>query len=974
MKKAFFYLLFSLLLIQCHSTQKAMDQQKDQTEAQNGGQTAGRPDKAYIPQDPDVRVGKLPNGMTYYIRHNAKPENKAYMLLPLKVGSVVEDDDQQGLAHFMEHMNFNGTKHFKKNELIDFLQKMGVRFGADLNAFTSFDKTVYILPIPLDDSTNLDKGLLVLHDWAYFATLDDEEIEKERGVVLEEYRLGRGAEERMRRKWWPVLLKGSRYAERLPIGKKEILETFPPETLRRFHKDWYRPDLEAVIVVGDVDPDKVEAKLKEMFADIPAPVNPRERKYYSVPDHEETLVAVASDPEAAFNNVMVVYKDHGDHKPMQTAEDYRRHLQERLFAKMFNNRMDDLKDSENPPFTYGWAMHGPFVAQTKDAFVLTAYTAPEKRKYALRTLLREAKKAREFGFTQVELDRAKKELMADIEQKYQNRNTTRSRDFAWKYESHFTEQTPIPSIEWEYNMHKWYLPQITLEDVNVLGKKFIHDDNRVVVVTGLEKEGLEPVTEDDVRKIIRETDAEKLAKAAEEKQTGPLMKEKPAPGKIVKEERNDKLGTVTFYLDNGAQVTYKKTDFKKDEILMQYWKYGGKSLLSDEELKKTNYAFAAVPEAGVNGFSQKELRKILAGKKVKTKPAVDKIDTYGNGETRPKDLETMLQLTYLYFTKPNYDPKAFESWKKKQAFLINYANKPMIQFYLAFDRYMHKGDPRYMPMLPTPELLEAQDYKLTYDKFRSFFDGGTDYHYYLIGNFDENQVRDFVRTYIGGLPASGRKGQFKTYPDYTPKGQHEFVYHKGSEPKSMVIYTLEGHAPYNEKDAKLLQAFGEILTNKLIKEIRENESGVYTIRAMSGLRKLPHEKYYLNITFPCGPENARRLAQNAIKVYRDLLTNGPTDEDWQKVKKAWLVQHEQNLKENNYWLNYLSDTDYYGYDPERVLKFKDEVNAITPADIRKAANKYFGKPETEVTAFWFPENYDDQGRPLDKNDRSKNEK
>jgi len=963
-------MLSLVMLTGCHSTKKKMEQseakQPEETVAQ------GRPDKDYIPVDPDVRIGTLPNGMTYYIRHNAKPENKAFMLLPVKVGSIVEDDDQLGLAHFMEHMNFNGTKHFKKNELIDFLQKMGVRFGADLNAFTSFDRTVYILPIPLDKPENLEKGLLVLHDWSHFATLDPEEIDKERGVVLEEYRLGRGAEERMRRKWWPVALKGSRYAERYPIGKKEILETFPPEVLKRFHKDWYRPDLEAVIVVGDVDPDKVEAKLKEMFADVPKPVNPRERKYYKVPNHKETLVAVASDPEASFNTVLVVYKDHGDHKPMRTTEDYRQYLQEKLYAKILNNRLSDLRDSENPPFTYSFAKHGNFIALTKDAFILTAYTSPEKRKEALRTLLREAKKAKEFGFTQAELDRAKKELMANIEQAYKNRHTTESEHYAWQYEGHFTEGEPIPSVEWEYNMYKWFLPKITLEDVNALSKKFIHDDNRVVVVTGLEKKGLEPVTEADVWNIIKETDNERLTQTKQEETVQNLMKEKPAPGKIVKETRNDKLGTVTLYLDNGAVVTYKKTDFKDDEVLMQYWKFGGKSLLSDDELKKTAYAFAAIPEAGVNGLSKKDLRKILAGKKADDTPGIDNIDTYGNAKARPKDLETMFQLNYLHFTKPNYDPKAFESWKKRQAFRINMANNPLYKFILAFQKFVEgNNNPRYIPPIPTKELLDMQDYKLTYDKYRYFFDGAKDYHYYIVGNFDEARLRDYIKTYIGGLPSSTHPGTFKTYPDYTPKGKHEFVYHKGKDPKSMVIYTAAGLAPYNEHDARLLNAYSEILSNKLIKEIRENESGVYTINAYASIRKLPREKYYFGISFPCGPENARRLATNALKVHHDLMEQGPSDEDWQKVKKAWLVQHEQQMKENRYWIKYLADTDYYGFDPERALKFEEELNKITPEDIKRAARKYLLHPESEITGFWFPENYDDQGNPLDKEEEEK---
>ncbi len=964
MKKLLLLFALGILFVQCHSTKKKAEQAMTDQTAQPAGKPAGKPDKDYIPVDPDVRIGKLPNGMTYYIRHNAKPEKKVYMLLPVKVGSVVEDDDQQGLAHFMEHMNFNGTKNFPKNELVDFLQNMGVRFGADLNAFTSFDKTVYILPIPIDKPENLDKGLLVLHDWAYFATLDPQEIDKERGVVLEEYRLGQGAEERMRRKWWPVLLQGSRYAERIPIGKKKILETFHYDVLKRFHKDWYRPDLEAVVIVGDIDPDVVEQKLQKMFADIPAPQNPRERKYYTVPNHKETRVAVASDPEAMFNQVLVTYKAREDYKPMKTVDDYRRKLLTDLYLKMLNNRLDDIKEQANTPYSGAGASYGTFVAQTKEAFVLSAITPADKRLAALDTLLYQAKKAKLYGFTPSEFERAKKELMANIEQAYQNRNTTDSDNFAWQYEENFTLGEPIPSVEWEYNMHKWFLPRIQLSEVNALGKKFIHDDNRVIVVTGLKKKGIPEVTENDVWNTIHKVDAQNIPAPKESTEQLSLMKDKPAPGRIVKETRNDKLGTVTLTLSNGATVTYKKTDFKNDEVLVNYWKFGGKSLLTDDELKKTAFAFKAVPDAGVNGLDKKELRKVLAGKKVQVTPAVDDIDSYGNGKFRPADMETWFQLNFLYYTRPNYDPDAFASWKKRQAFMINLTNNPMYRFLLEYYKFVNRNNPRYVPIFPTKEWIDNQDYKLAFDKFREFFDGAGGYHFYFVGNFDEQKLREYILTYIGGLPASQRPDKYRQLPDYALKGKHQFIYHKGTEPKSMVIIGQYSPAKYNYTDNLYLRAFGEILTNRLIKEIRENESGVYTIRAQAGMRDIPHSKVYMGITFPCGPENAIRLKDKALKLFLDLLQNGPTDDDLNKIKQAWLSQYRKKAKENRFWLSYLADTDYYGYDAARFFAYEDFVNNMTPDDIRRVAQKYLSNPQSDITGIWLPENYDDQGHPL----------
>ncbi len=963
MKKILFYFMTALIFVQCHTTKKTVDKTATVKEKiPTVVDVEEKPDKDYIPTDPDVRIGKLPNGMTYYIRRNKKPEKKMELRLAVKVGSVVEDDDQQGLAHFMEHMNFNGLKHFPKNELVEFLEKMGVRFGADLNAFTSFDETVYILPIPLDKPENLDKGLLVIHDWAYFANLSDDEIDKERGVVLEEYRLGLGPEQRMRKKTIPVLLKGSRYAERLPIGKKKILETFPHDVLRRFHRDWYRPDLEAVVVVGDIDPDQVEAKIKKMFADIPPAKNPRKRTFYKVPNHPETLIATASDPEAGFNSVRITYKDRNDYVKPETVNDYVDYLKTSLFSKMLNNRLDDIKESDNPPFTFAGVYHGLLVGVTKEAFNAYAYTSPGKLKTALETLLREAKKVKEFGFTQAELDRAKKEMMADIEQAYNNRNTTESSEYAWQYVWNFVEGEPIPSVKWEYDMYKFYLPKISLGEVNALAKKYIHKDNRVISITGKGPADKPLLSKEEIRQIIDKVDREKVQQTMTTEVTKTLMKQKPAPGKITKIVSDKKLGTVTYYLDNGAVVTAKKTGFKKDEVQIMSYKMGGKSLLSDDELQKTAFAFRGIAEsAGVNGYKKSEIRKILAGKKISVNPFVDGTSEGLSGEARPADLETWFQWQYLIFTSLNKDQKAFESWKKRTAaFMGNLANMPQYKFLIAFNKYMHPNDPRYVPMVPTKEALNKIDYDLAYRKFREFFDGGTGFHYYIVGNFDENKLPEYIKTYIGGLPKSKTPDKFIERPDHTRKEHNEFVYHAGKDPKSMVIYQAYGPAKYNSEEKMYLKAAGEILSNKLIKRIRENESGVYTVRAMGGLDKYPHEKFRLSIVFPCGPKNARRLAGHAMEELNKLIDEGPSAEDLQKIQKSWTVKFDEDIKTNSFWTDYLSDTDYLGADKYRLFHYKDKVNAMTPAKVKEILVKYVKNPANSIMGIWYPEGFNDQ--------------
>jgi len=953
-KTVWLYIFAAIFLWQCGSLQKNQSTVKNTRQPQKPPLSAE--DSIPIPVDPEVKIGKLPNGMTYYIRRNKKPEKKVEMRLAVNVGSIVEDDDQQGLAHFMEHMNFNGLKHFPKNELVHFLQRMGVRFGPDLNAYTSFDETVYILPIPLDDPSNLDKGLLVLHDWAYFANLDSSEIEKERGVVLEEYRLGTGAEQRMWNKTYPVLLKGSRYAERLPIGKKEILETFPHEALKRFHRDWYRPDLEGVMIVGDIDPDTVEAKLRKMFADIPAPVNPRERKYYPVPNHPETLVSVADDPEAADNSVFIYYKDRKDYRKPSTLADYKNYLKGKLITTMINNRLKDISEQSDPPFSYGFANRGLTWTRTKEDFTVGATVDPHKRLDALEVLLTETKKIKEFGFGQDELERAKREMIAKIEEAYNNRSTTHSRNYVWQYVKHFLKGESIPPVEWEYQMHRKLLPEITLEDVNQTAREWIHDDNRVIVVHGKRAPDITPVTEGDVRKILAKVDALQLEQKQEESARKSLMTRKPEPGKIIKTETDEILGTRTYYLNNGAVVTVKKTDFKEDEILFGAFKHGGKSLLDDGTLQKTGWGFMGVTQTGVNGLKPKELRKILAGKKAKIEFNVQDAAQHEKGNTLKKDMETAMQLNYLYFTALNKDPEAFESWRKRTgAYYGNFMNMPMVRFQRAYFDYLYKDDPRYTGLFPTPDVLAKVDYDLTYQKFRELYDGGTGFHFYVVGNVPEEEIRSWIETYVGGLPRSQTPAVYKDHGYHLLKGHNEFVYRAGKDPKSMVIITYYDEAPFSYEDQIKLNVLAKILSNKLIDKLREEESGVYGVGAYASMEKLPHSQYMFFIMFPCGPENARRLKDMAEAELHTLITEGPTEDDMKKVTKSLLVKFDEDIKTNQFWRDYLRDTDYLGLDPHRVNAYKDFIGSLTPEDIRKIAEKYLKNPRNKLTGYLYPE-------------------
>jgi zinc protease len=953
--KKFFLLTFLLsLFVGCGTTQETLVKTTQNTSTQEVKKTIET-----IPQDKDVIVGKLDNGLTYYIRHNAKPEKKVELRLAVNAGSILEDDDQQGLAHFMEHMNFNGLKHFPKNKLVDYLQSIGVRFGADLNAYTSFDQTVYMLPIPLDDPKNLEGGLTVIHDWAYFANLTGEEIDKERGVVLEEYRLGLGADKRMMAKWLPVALKGSKYAERLPIGKKNILENFKYETLRRFHKDWYRPDLEAVIVVGDINPEEIEKKIKTLFADIPKAENPRKRKTFYIPNHEGTVISIAADKEAGMNNVRIEYRDKEDFKQDNSVKQYRDGIVEGLFSAIIRNRLKDLADnSDNPPYSFAFAYHGSSIGRTKQAYTAIAYTDADKKIDALKALLRENKKALLFGFSQAELDRAKKSRLARYEQYLNNKNTEESSRIVGQYIRNFLENEPIPSIEWEYNMHKKTLPEITLAEVNALAKKFIHKDNRTIIITGIDKKGEALITEAQVQKAIDDVDNEKLTKSVDTKVASSLLDQKLKAGKIVKEEKNADLGTTTLYLDNGAKVVYKKTDFKNDEVKMMAFKFGGKSLFDTNLLKKVNFALSAVPDGGVNGFKKSDLRKILAGKNANVRMYFGANDLSISGSARPKDLELMFQQLYLNQTKINKDEKAYASWKMRQAaFLGNLGNMPQYKFMLAFSDFTNQNNPRYVSPIPTKELLDAQDYDSAYDNFTKYFSSANDFYYYFVGNFDEAQLREYVKTYIGAIPNKNVTGKYKKYPDYSLKGFKEFVYKAGKDPKSSVSIIYHGKAKATAKQKMYIKALGEILTNKLIERIREKESGVYGVGARGSINKIPVEKYNFRISFPCGPDNSRKLIASTMDEINKLINEGPSEKDLKKIKTEWKIQFKEKLKQNDFWLDYLSDNDYVNADPKRYKEYLDAVEKMTTKDIQQAAVTYLKNAKNRIIGIWYPEGY-----------------
>ncbi|WP_299762279.1 insulinase family protein [uncultured Dokdonia sp.] len=908
---------------------------------------------AEIPVDPNVKVGTLSNGLTYYIRNNGKPEDKVELRLAVNAGSIMETERQLGLAHFMEHMNFNGTKNFQKNDLVDYLQSIGVKFGADLNAYTSFDETVYILPIPSDDPEKLEKGFQIIEDWAHNTTLSEEAIDGERGVVLEELRLRLGADERMQRETLPKIMYGSKYADRLPIGTKENLENFSYDDVRNYYKTWYRPELMAVVAVGDLDVATMEQKIKDHFGKIPATTNGQKREEYQLPNHEETLIAIASDPEAAFSRVNIMYKDRKNATPSVTIDDYRNGLVRNLFSQLINNRLGELRNSANPPFVFGFSFYGGTFARTKNAYQSIAQTSAEGQLDGLKALLMENERVKRYGFQQGELDRAKKSIIARLEKSYNDRDKLESGRIVGQYVSNYLDKQPIPGIEWQFETTKRLLDGIEIEEVSKLINAFIHNDNRVITLTGPEKEGLTQVTEDQVLALIKEVEGANIKPYEDEAVRESLIEKLPAAGTIVSTTKDDALGTTTMTLSNGATVTIKKTDFKNDEVLFQAFSFGGTSLYSDEELIATSFANGGITQAGIGGLSLTDMTKFMSGKIANVSPFLSNSAENFRGSAAPKDLEVLFQMVHLYFTDINKDNEAYQSFVSKQkSFLGNLMANPNFYFQDKLGSKRNEGNPRYSGF-PTPEKYDAADYDLAYKKFKERYADAGDFHFYFVGNVDEAQVAAFAKAYIASLP--GLNSNEKYIPTkFREKDTYEkFVVNRGTDPKSNVSILWREETTYDRKTELAAMALGEVLTIKLVEKLREEEGGVYGVGARGSLSKITFTDFDFSISFPCGPENVDKLVAASLAEVEKIKKEGVTAEDLAKVKETYLVARKEQVKTNRFWLTNLVNLRQQDRDATFISDYEKRVADLTAKDIQNVAQKFLD--ENYFLAILMPE-------------------
>jgi zinc protease len=891
-----------------------------------------------IPPDPAIKIGKLDNGMTYYIRQNKKPEKRMELRLAVNAGSVCETDGQQGLAHFMEHMCFNGTKNFPSNKIIDMLEEMGVKFGAELNAGTSFDQTVYMLKVPTDSIEWINRGFQVLEDWAHQVSLEDAEIDKERGVIVEEWRLGLGAEERMQQKYFPVMFKGSRYADRNPIGKVEVIQSFPYDTLRAFYKSWYRPDLMAVVVVGDIDPGLAESKVKEYFGRVPKAKNPPERVEFPIPGNIDPLISVVTDKEADGYNAVVFIK-HPKSESV-TYSDYRNQLMRTLYTNMMNNRLQEIGQKPESPFLYAGTGYGAFLSRSVDAYLLQVAAKENQIEKSIEVVLTENERVRLFGFTETELEREKKDVFTMYEKMAKESDKTESRSYADEFVRNYLDKECIPGIQKEFEVVRGYLPEISLEEINKLGKAWITDENVVALVTAQEKEGVRVPTEGQVLDIIKSVKTMKIEAYVDNVSDVPLMAELPVASRVAKRTEDKNFGFTEITFGNGVRMILKSTDFKNDEIVMTAFSPGGTSLYPDGDIMSATIASTIISQSGLGDFDFIGLQKKLSGNTAKLSPYISDLREGVNGNCSPKDLETMLQLNYLYFTKTRKDESAFNAYisRIKNTIKPMRAN-PQVIFQDTLSKIISLNSPRVIT-LPSEAQIDQVNLERCIGIFKDRFADASDFTYLMVGNFKIDEVIPLLEKYIGGLPSIKRKETWKDVTPGFPRGLTVVDVPKNSEPQSSVAMVWKGDFKWNDKDRQGFSMMMNILAIKCRESMREDQGGVYGVGVNGSSSKLPKPKYTIQASWGCSPDNIAKLSQTVLSEMGKIKKEGPTDTDLNKVKETLIRERETRLKENSFWLGTLQNHLLFGDKLLTLDEYKAFINSFSTSDIKALANKY----------------------------------
>ena len=887
-----------------------------------------------VPVDPRITIGYLPNGLRYYIRANARPYQRAELRLVVNIGSVVEDPDQLGLAHFVEHMAFNGSERFAKQDLIRFMESIGMRLGPGVNANTSHDQTVYVLHVPTDNPEALRKAFMFFADVAHRLSFDPEAIDKERGVIIEEWRQGRGAAARMQDEQMPVLLKGSRYAERNPIGTKQSIEQFKPEVLKRFYADWYRPDLMAVIAVGDFDKAPIEKMIRDEFGSIPVPDQRRPRPDFEVPDHPETLFAIASDPEApittvGFYNMLPL-------REQATVGAYRQRQVERLYTGMMNERLTELTIKPDPPFVRAGIERGIFV-RTKEAATMMALVKEDGISRGLSALVTELTRAARYGFTPGEIERERRDVLRGYESAFAERDKEESADLAAEFIRAFTEQEPTPGMTYEYGLVQRFVPAITVDEVNKVAKEWA-SGSRVVLVNAPKKPGLVLPVETQLAAAIKAASGADIKPYVDVAGTQTLMERPPQPGSVVSSSFRGRYGLTEWELSNGMKVVLMPTTFKEDEVIFRATSPGGTSLASDKDFIAARTAAQVVAAGGVGPFNVIQLRNALTGKAVAVSAFIDDTDEGLSGGASPKDLETMFQLIYLTFTQPRADAATVATMAAQtKVMLANQQASPEYVFQQALVAALTQDHPR--ARLMTPAMVDQMNLDRSFAFYKDRFADASDFTFVFAGSFDVAAIKPLVERYLASLPSLRRHETWKNEGITPPRGVVEKVVRKGIEPKSQAAIVFTGPFPFDSPHEVALDALGIILEGRLRRSLREALRGTYGVEVQADAIKIPEPRYNVMIQFGCDPERTEELVATLLREVERLKAEGPTESEVADAREALMVGYQTDMAENSRLADRLLERYRFSEDVLEFFNLPAEYQKLGTLAIQETARR-----------------------------------
>ena len=889
-----------------------------------------------LPLWSDVKKGTLPNGLTYYILKRAKPEKRALLWLAVNAGSTQEDEDQRGLAHFVEHMAFNGTKRFPKSAIVNYLEKIGMGFGADLNAETNFDATTYKLTVPTDNAEYVGKGLDILHDWAGDILFENEEIEKERGVVLEEWRLGQGVGMRLLSKHFPVLLEGTRYATRLPIGTPEVIKGAKRERLTAFYKDFYRPDLMAVIAVGDVDPAAMEKEITARFKDL-KPASQRARKPAGVPKANGTRVSIATDKELPTANITV--SNVFAHRSESTEADFRRSISEQIYNLIVNERLGTLAKKTESPFSLAQVgVQG--ITHEIDMFSRVALPKEGKVEDALRALMTETVRVERHGFTQAELDRARANIAAFYEQIAAQADTEDAGDYVEEITRNFYEAEFMIGRKAERDLATKFLPLITVDELNALAKSFGGADNRVILISGPDGKPL-PDTK-KVLAIVDDVQKAPIQPWQEAATTAKLMAKAPTPGTVTKESKIDSIGVTEWTLSNGIKVVLKPTDFDAEQVAVSGDSPGGLATADAKLWPSARFADDVVALGGVADIDDDTLEKVLAGKRLQVAASIGETTESIDGNASVKDLETMFQLMYLKMTAPRKDDAVFATWKQVVSQqLANQRRAPEAVYGIESQELLYKKHPRRTaPVVADIEKIDL-DKAMAFYKDR-FGDAG-DFTFVIVGAFDIATIKPLVETYLASLPATKRREKEKDLGIRRAGGSIKKAWPLGSEPKAQVSLSFYGDETWSRDKDRDMFILSQVVEMRLREILREDMGGVYGVGAGGWIARRPHSERSFGINFGCAPDAVDKLIKASIDEIAAVQKEGATAEQLEKIKAQFLRERETQLKTNGFWIGWLASTSRYGDDPTLVLDPSKMIGRMTSANVKAAAKKFLPK-------------------------------